>query len=371
MQTYTQTVRSCVDMKVDALEKIEEFNKELGEAGKKAAEEGLAALKTINTHLGTARTHVEAWNKNLLPGMFNTNADIHGYGTEFRNMGEAAREKITKAVGKSEPEMKAALQDVRGKLRALGVAVHKRATVADDLAKALYTFQSKLQDDAKKFAEDKTAVDAVLTGDRSWINSISDEIGSLNKGISSDTSMIAGGAVAIVTGVLVGVVGGFLIATGVGTGVGLIVIGAGVVIAGGGIALTTIGGIDLHKKQEQLAADQRKLTLLKGSVATFQTAQAAVGSLATAATEAAAGAKVLYQAWLALKANLDEVEKIIDDAIETGGDILKETLENTGIFLDSALKEWETVQNTSEKIKQALTGLKKVTKHIDEVPSAA
>ncbi|MET9509412.1 HBL/NHE enterotoxin family protein [Streptomyces flavidovirens] len=83
VQTYAQMIRSCVDMKVDALEKIEEFNKELGEAGKKAAEEGLAALKKINTHLATARNHVDTWNRDILPHMFVTNADIHGYGAEF------------------------------------------------------------------------------------------------------------------------------------------------------------------------------------------------------------------------------------------------------------------------------------------------
>ncbi|MET9509413.1 hypothetical protein ABZX62_13165 [Streptomyces flavidovirens] len=263
------------------------------------------------------------------------------------------------------------MQVAKGKLKALGGAVHKRAVAASDLATSLAIFQSALQDDARAFANDKTSVDAVLTGDTSWVKSISDEVDSLNAGIKKDTAMIAGGAVAIAAGVIIGVVGGFLIATGVGTGVGLLVIGAGVVVAAGGVALTTIGGLDLKKKQEQLAADQKKLTLLKGSVAAFRTAEAAVGSLAKAAAEAADGAGKLHRAWLDLKANLDEVESIIGDAIDTGGDTLKEALENTAEFLSSALDEWQKVQQASQTISQALTGLKAVDKHIDQLQLAA
>ncbi|MFF3341414.1 HBL/NHE enterotoxin family protein [Streptomyces flavidovirens] len=371
VQTYAQMIRSCVDMKVDALEKIEEFNKELGEAGKKAAEEGLAALKKINTHLATARNHVDTWNRDILPHMFVTNADIHGYGAEFLRMGGKAHDELESARKGTEAEMKAAMQVAKGKLKALGGAVHKRAVAASDLATSLATFQSALQDDARAFANDKTSVDAVLTGDTSWVKSISDEVDSLNAGIKKDTAMIAGGAVAIAAGVIIGVVGGFLVATGVGTGVGLLVIGAGVVVAAGGVALTTIGGLDLKKKQEQLAADQKKLTLLKGSVAAFRTAEAAVGSLAKAAAEAADGAGKLHRAWLDLKANLDEVESIIGDAIDTGGDTLKVALENTAEFLSSALDEWKKVQQASQTISQALTGLKAVDKHIDQLQLAA
>ncbi|WP_066954268.1 HBL/NHE enterotoxin family protein [Streptomyces lushanensis] len=376
VQTYAQLVRSSVDMKVDALEKVEDFTKELGEAGTKAAQEGLAALKKINTHLAAARGHAQTWNNTLLPQMIHTNEDVRGYSLEFKVLGDAALKQLTDAKGKSDQVIKEALTSAGGKLQQLSDNVEERATRVQDMVKPLGSFQKDLQTDATAFSDDKTTVDAVLTGDKSWVQSISTEMESLRDGIKKDNWEIAGGSLMIAVGVVVGVVGGVLIATGVGAGVGLAVIGAGVCIAGGGVALTTIAGIDLHKKQEALAADQKKLTLLKGCVSSFQTSQSVVTSLASAATEAAKGAETLYTAWLALVSQLKEVVEMIDEAVKSGSSTkLEQARENTALLFQAAVKEWETAHATSDNISKALSGLqgdpKKDIKEVKKLQLAA
>ncbi|MGC5365449.1 HBL/NHE enterotoxin family protein [Streptomyces sp. DT24] len=358
VQTYAQLVRSSLDMKVNDLENIKTFTDELGEAGTKVATEGLAALKKINTHLTTAREHAQTWNDKILPELIQTNEDVRGYSREFSVLGDAALRKLRDAKDKPEDVMKAALSDASGKLQALSDAIDQRAKHVQDLSTPLAAFQKGLQEDAKAFTEDKTTVEAALTGDQSWLNNVSKEIDALHDGIAKDNWEIAGGSLMIAAGVVTGVVGGILIATGVGAPVGLAVIGVGVCVAGGGTALVTVAGIDLHKKQQELADNQRRLTLLKACVSSFKTSESAVTKLSSAATAAATGAEDLYKAWVSLGSQLKETVEMIGDAIQAGGGKLKDALDTVALMFQAAVTEWNTALDTSKNIATALSGLK-------------
>ncbi|MFE0104862.1 HBL/NHE enterotoxin family protein [Streptomyces sp. NPDC059009] len=372
VQTYVQTIGQTVDMQVGELKKNEGFMEELNQAAAQTAKDGLEALEKINGHLATARTHADEWNSGLLKGMLDTNADVQGYSKEFKTLGGAASQALKDAESGSPEAMKEALGEAHTKLKALQGAVGKRQTKAGGIADSLHTFQQHVAADAVAFGDDKTKVDAVLTGDTGFLNSLMGEIDALNEGINKDNAMIAGGAVAIAAGVVAGVIGGFFIATGIGAGVGLMILGAGVCVAGAGVALVTVAGLDLKKKQGQMAEDQKELTLLKASVASFGSAQKAVAGLADQATAAAAGAQLLYQGWEALGSSLGEVVEILQDAIDAGDpDDLKDALDNTAAFLDSALDDWANVDKATEAIATALSGLQTAQTDIPQVFLAA
>ncbi|MEE6268178.1 HBL/NHE enterotoxin family protein [Streptomyces diastatochromogenes] len=375
VQTYVQAIRMYKDMQVDELVKIEAFNKELGKAGKTAAEEGLAALKKINDHLAAAREHANTWDL-LVEDIFKVNADVRKIAGDVERICKETKGKVTAVRNGTEAEMKAALEHARGGLLTIEGVAKSRAKSSEDLASSLDTFKNKVAQDHRDFSADSARVTAVITGDQSWIKSIEGEVSALHDAIKKDTIMIAAGSTGIAAGVITGIIGGVLIATGVGTGIGLIVIGAGVAIAVGGSIVTAIGKIDLDKKKAAMAADERKLSLLKGSVATFRNAEQMVSALAERAAEAAAGAQQLSLAWKDMAANLQSAAQAIDEVIKVPNnfDNVKDMLDSTAFLLDGAVDSWGPVKKMTDDIDKGMKGVKdpsKVEKRIDTVTLAA
>ncbi|MGW1376971.1 HBL/NHE enterotoxin family protein [Streptomyces sp. NPDC002446] len=360
VQTFAQMVTKQADMDTKTLKDNDSFKSELPDDQKDVVDAGEAALDQINTHLGKARGHANDWNTdpNLLQGMIGTNENIYGHG----DLISAALTDLPGALQQAkdsgdDAQKRKALSDAQAQLNTIEQDVESYLEAVDGLVKRLGTFQADIEADYRAFDEDNTKVTALLNGDTGLLNAISDEIDALHSAIHKDNAMIAGGAVMIAAGVVAGVVGGFLIATGVGAGVGLTVLAGGVLVAGGGVAMTTVAGIDLKEKQGELAKAETGLHVLQACVTTFNSAKSALGELRTAAQNAATGAGQLRAAWGGQKAALQQEQHDIEAALKAGGSQLDLTLTKAIDFIKAALKEWGVVQTNAANIRTALTGL--------------
>ncbi|MFF2812869.1 HBL/NHE enterotoxin family protein [Streptomyces sp. NPDC058000] len=360
VQTFTQMVAKQSNMDTKTLKENDKFKDELPTDQKHVVDDGLAALDQINTHLGKARSHATDWNTdpNLLQGMIGTNENIYGHG----DLISAALSELPAALQKAkesgdDQQKRSALSEAQDQLKTIEQDVESYLESVEKLVKRLGTFQADIEADYRAFDGDNTKVVALLNGDTGLLNTISSEIDALHSAIAKDNAMIAGGAVMIAAGVIAGVVGGILIATGVGTGVGLTVIAGGVLTAGGGVAITTVAGIDLKKKQGELASAETELHVLHACVTSFNSAKSVLGQLRDAAKNAADGASQLRAAWGGQQAALQQEQHDIEAALKAGGPQIDLALTKAIDFTKAALKEWAVVQKNAGNIRTALTGL--------------
>ncbi|GAA0342266.1 HBL/NHE enterotoxin family protein [Streptomyces blastmyceticus] len=360
VQMFTQMVTKQTNMDTKTLQENDKFKDELPTDQKHVVDDGLAALDQINTHLGKARGHANDWNTdpNLLQGMIGTNENIYGHG----DLISAALSELPAALQKAkesggDQQKRRALKEAQDQLQTIEEDVESYLEAVEKLVKRLGTFQADVEEDYRAFDGDNTKVVALLNGDTGLLNTISSEIDSLHSAIAKDNAMIAGGAIMVVAGVVAGVVGGILIATGVGTGIGLTVIAGGVLVGGGGVAMTTVAGIDLKKKQGELASAETELHVLHACVTSFNSAKSVLGQLKTAAQNAATGAGQLHAAWLGQQEALKQERHDIESALKAGGSQIDLALTKAIDFTKAALKEWAVVQTNADNIRTALTGL--------------
>lgn len=359
VQAFVTLVRQSPDMHFELLEGHPEVVEQLKDVAPEQLKAGVDALKNINAHLATARTHADTWTGSLLPMMFEVNRDIEGFGRQYLAVADDLLGRLGQLTSESShQDYVDVLTRVERELNALVGALGRRRDAAASVASALADFAGAVARDAGAFTGDRTAVDALVTGESGALATLRDEVTAVNKAISNDTAMIGGGAAAIVTGVALAVAGGILIATGAGAGAGVALIVGGVVVAGGGIALTTVGGIDLPKQQARLADLTREISLLEASVHYFTNAEQIVQFLAGSAAQAADGVAKLDAVWASEQAALAEVIKDVRDTLATTEGAPEDVAPVVEVFLGPARDEWASVQKDADQLRDYLEGVR-------------
>ncbi|MGH3717384.1 MAG: HBL/NHE enterotoxin family protein [Pseudonocardiaceae bacterium] len=320
------------------------------------AQNAVHALEGIDLHTEKARRHADHWNKTLLPKLFETAADVHGYATEFLKPSRDLRQQIA-GLGKTPtPEQQQqVLKSVQSHLTALRKPVDKRANVAEWLANALADFAGDVKSDTVDFEKDWNAVEKAITGQGGVIGMINQRVAELNDQLAKDAKRIAKGEIGIVPGIGLIVIGSIFVIGGVPqVGVGLLTGGLGLLTA----QKITVGGVNLEREKGELAGLQIELSLLQASITCFHNTQGAVIQFSTNASDSSAGGSDLHQVWLSHDQALATIVKTIQDALSDPAADLSQLITEVDQFLVAAMDDWADGQKTADTVKNGLIGIR-------------
>ena len=164
--------------------------------------------------------------------------------------------------------------------------------------------------DNKNFQSDYNVALVKIKGDDGEIKALSKELDAVQTAMHKDIGLMAGGAVAVLGGIALIVVGA--VAELETAGASTVLIGAGVLVVSGGAIAGTLGMSDYDKQitaqkqiQEQLATDKQEMTGLK-------IAKGQLDGFVSAVSSAITATQALVEGWQALGADLSETIDAID-----------------------------------------------------------
>lgn len=324
---------------------------------KTQAQAAVTALAQANTDLASAKTHGVTWRTVILPDMFSTNTGIQAYGVALKAVLTDLQTKQAALGPNATAEQKVAfLTMALPELKAMEHALTSYSASASSLKDGLNTLVTNLAQDTTNFTQDNTTIQAVAGGESTLIQGLNDEITACHDAINKDIGLIVGGAVVGLAGIGMCVVGALIVVGTVGAGApvaaGLII--GGVLVAGAGAAMMSVGGIDLHSKQNELSNATAELTAIQGAVSAFTSSSSILTHFAASASDAHAAATQLAAMWDDERSKLTGVAQTVQVAIDSADPTCLDIL---SLFMSSALDDWAPVAELSHDIDLALTGL--------------
>lgn len=270
----------------------------------------IKGLENANATLATAVKNATYWNKTLSANVQNQLQLIVNYNDMYGALVDSIEGYIrtlkNTAPGATPPagtlsnlsaEIAALQQQVQGLLYGASGTKDKPA---DDSALGVYndltSYQSAVAADESAFATLMNIANSDSTGIPAEIKRYQDAITADNSAISKDQAMIAGGAAAIVTGVLICVVAVALAPeTGGST---LLVAGAvGVAAIGGGAAMIGVASHDLDKKIKDITEKQKEIKEDQQELALLTTMSKHAGDLATQTKSVVEAMSTVQTSW--------------------------------------------------------------------------
>ncbi|XP_020614246.1 uncharacterized protein LOC110052457 [Orbicella faveolata] len=265
----------------------------------------LNALPNLPAHQKTARDHANNWNDTILPLMSKTDADIIDYANKFDSF---YFDLVKYAKDIKNPESKKNL--VEGLNLLLSTIKQKDANV-EAVVSDLSTFHKNLNTDYQNLQSDVNQAAVKIEGDSGELKALNDKLDAIHTAMHKDIGLMVGGAVTIVTGVVMIVVGAVTeIPSG---GISTALIGGGVLVVSSGVMMETIGSTDYNQQidkqktvQEELKGDEIELTGVK-------TTKHQVTGFVDGLKNAIIAATSLKAAWQTLDADLEELITAIKD----------------------------------------------------------
>ena len=296
----------------------------------------LQALPELPAHQKAARDHVNMWNGTILPLMAKTDADIIDYANKFESFYE---DLVKYAKNIEDPKSKKSL--VEG-LKLLWSTVKQKDTNAQTVVKMLTTFHENLNNDYQHFSKDVQDAEVKIEGDKGEIKALSDELDAIHDAMQKDIDLMAGGAVTMVVGSVMIVVGFVADIATAGLATGLI--GGGVVVTIGGVAMEIVGSLDYSKKIDKQREVSEKLAEDKQELLGLKTAKTQVSGFVKGLKSAITAAASLSAAWQTLDADLHEVITAVNDVDPniTGPWLLDE--------LDRAKRDWKVALDQAKRL---------------------
>ena len=266
----------------------------------------LDALPQLPEHQKTAREHAQSWLDKVLPNIVKTNADIIDYANSFLSF----YDKLIELAKQIDDGDKTNIKTFADGLVILRNVLTTKETASKNVENQIEDFKSNLSVDYDEFTKDAAAATKLLEGDDGAIKKINDEIDSVNSQLNTYIGMMSGGAVGIVGGITMILVGSFATIETAGISSSLIVAGTGLLV--GGIGSDITGGVEYslavkRKKEllEELATDKQGIgaikhihTVLDGFVSQMDDALKSVSNL--------------RDQWSQLGADLDKVIADLD-----------------------------------------------------------
>lgn len=266
----------------------------------------LDELPDLPTYQKVARQHAELWLNQVLPAIINTNADIIDYANGFL----AFYDTLVKLAEQIDTGDKSQVEKFAEGLVLLRNNISRKESQAKYTETQLEDFSSKLNVDHDIFTKQAAAATKVLEGADGQLEKISGEIDTINSQLNVYIGVMSGGAVGIVGGIVMILVGSFAAIETAGISTGLVVAGAGLLVGGIGAEIT--GGVEyglaVEKKkelQESLAADKQGIGILKHI-------NGLLDGFVNQMDSAIKSAGVLRQQWTLLSDNLDQVIADLD-----------------------------------------------------------
>ncbi|MEW8388701.1 MAG: HBL/NHE enterotoxin family protein [Candidatus Thiodiazotropha sp.] len=224
-------------------------------------------------------------------------------------------------------------------------------STAKDLVTKLQDLRSNLTTDESAFAAIVTHLNAAVNGDKGILDSINDELSSIQRKING---AIAG---VVVSGVCI-LLGGFIIAVGsisnfvtAGTSTPLVAGGVAILVAGasGEAASSAILGA-LNSQKATLLLEKSKL---KAEVNLALGISNAYGSIGDQLSRSVKAAMDMQDAWTFLNADLDSLVRDLEKGIVSADNVQK-------MWLRSANKQITAVTTDINNIKKQMAGVKVV-----------
>ena len=312
----------------------------------------LDALPELPEHQKTAREHAQSWLDEVLPNIVKTNADIIDYANSFLSFYETLIELAKRIDAGDKTKVKTFVDG----LVILRNGLTRKETASKNVENQIKDFKSKLSVDYVNFTKDASAATKLLEGENGEIKKISDEIDSVNSQLKTYIGVMSGGAVGIIGGIAMILVGSFATIETAGISSGLIVAGTGLLVGGIGSEIT--GGVEyglavkrLKELQEELATDKQGIgaikhihTVLDGFLSQMDDALKSVGNL--------------REQWSQLAARLDNV---IADLDKNPGEL------GLVALLKSAKGDWENTLDFARRMEPRATMPVKEVKKIQDV----
>lgn len=303
-------------------------------------------LPPVNDYLKLAQTNTNDYLTNIQPKILIVVTDVAGYAAQFGQFSTIITGKINDWKGGSP----SARQDALDLLKALQQALQTKLDNVNGVKTSLSGFQGKLNVDISHFNTASSTADTVIGGDQGAIAELNSQISNMDKRIGGAAAGVALSGLTIIGGGLMiaaGAIASFITA---GTSTPLIVAGVAVVVVGAaGLTASSIvlaqlidAKANLLSQRATLDADLKFLTNFKSTI----------GTLGTAASDAATQINNMSNAWGLLSGNLGNVVGSIQQARD-----YSQLPVVVQAYLNTAGAQWSQVQTNTQIIQQQMTGV--------------
>lgn len=315
----------------------------------------LEGVNKLKEHQAASKADADTWRDDVRPVLFSVNDAIINYNTEFGNLYNplyefAGQLQDPQQCADAQSNLLAGLQNLQGVLRAQKNRVDLAAEKINDLRGSMLTHESELNGDLAE-------IKAKYEGDQGKIADIENKIAAYGEAMNRDLAIIGFGATGVVVGGLTVAVGVALWLESVGGSTPVIVVGVGLIAAGGGAA--GYGIYDYNKSSDNKAAAIRELATVNAEIAVAKLLTTDVSTLVTNLDTASEALKKLSDGW----GQLDRDYQNVIEALENTQGNVEKTKPLAFIVqanLKTSKQQWDTLVTDANTIKQNLLSPMKI-----------
>ena len=242
------------------------------------------------SHLVTAQGNASHYINDIQPVLLQNVSDLVSYSNMWASFSPQMRKFASEG---NYAAVAQGLKVVQGRLKVFSLNAGNAHSV-------LNTYQNTITKDAQAFNADYKLLMSSKSGIPAQIHALDTEIDAENSAIDKFAGMIAGGAAAAILGGIMIVAGAVTDVITAGTSTPLVV--AGVLAAGGGVALITVGSIGIDKASKAVrkataekAVLSQELTSLKAYCSTVSSLKSGVSNAVTAVGNLATSWDYIYE----------------------------------------------------------------------------
>lgn len=309
----------------------------------------LKGVDKLKEHQAASKADADTWRTNVRPVLFNVNDAIINYNTEFGNLYAplyefAGQLQDPQKCADAQSNLVAGLQDLQSVLRTQKVRVDLAVEKISDLRASMLTHESALNGDLAE-------IKAKYEGDKGKIADIEHKITAYDEAMNRDLAIIGFGATGAVVGVLVVAVGVAMWVESAGGSTPVIVVGVGLIVAGGGA--TGYGIYDYNKSSDNKAAAIRELATINAEIAVAKLLTTDVTALVIQLDTASEALKKLADGW----GQLDRDYQNVIEALENTQGNAEKTHPLAFIVqanLRTSKQQWDTLVADANTVKKNL-----------------
>ncbi|WP_128894856.1 HBL/NHE enterotoxin family protein [Longirhabdus pacifica] len=280
----------------------------------------LEQIPTLASHQTTARNNAVFWLDNIQPIIIQNNENIVSFSNKFDNYFPILLE-LASTVSSSEQDK---ANFVLG-MNELKEEIDENYEQLHRLRDNFQQYSNALQLDHANFKSDSEEAEQLLNDEEGTIQALQDQIESINNDLQTNFEVIAGGAVSVVSGVALVVVGTSLFLAGGNPSSPAIIIGGVTAIAGGSIAIGYATDQVIQLKNELKDATVA-LTSAEYNAASLALLQAQVDNFVYGTDDAITALNGLEQTWLQVSNGFAQFIDDVNNGVDVDSQFLKEQL---------------------------------------------
>ncbi|EJR90577.1 non-hemolytic enterotoxin lytic component L1 [Bacillus cereus VD196] len=214
--------------------------------GVKVVEESLKQ-KVIN-HQDIARINAKKWLNVIKPQLIITNQNIINYNTKFQNYSNT----LVEAIDNKDKET------LSKGLTRLSASITENKVKVEKLVNDLKKYRNKMTEDTQNFKGNAFKISSILSSQDAGIPLLQEKMTTYNMAANKLNMIIIGSAIGTALGPIAIVGGVYLVATGGGAPLGLVLIAGGTAALGGGITGVVLAKRELdnaHMEIQKLAGN--------------------------------------------------------------------------------------------------------------------